>query len=62
MKLKFLYNTLLTIGIVLMFLSALASYNSGQYLIMTASVAILLLLFFLKIRLLKEVKEAARKK
>jgi len=62
MKLKFLYNTLLTIGIVLMFLSAIASYRSGQYAIMTASVAILLLLFYLKIRLLKEVRESTRKK
>ncbi len=62
MKLKFLYNTLLTIGIVLMFLSAIASYRSTQYTIMAASIAVLLLLFYLKIRLLREIKEATRKK
>lgn len=62
MKLKFLYNTLLTIGIVLMFLSAIAAFKSGQYPIMAFSIAVLLLLFYLKIRLLREVREATRKK
>lgn len=62
MKMKFLYNTLLTIGIVLMFLSALSAYRSEQYWITAASVAIMLILFFLKFRLLKEIRESARKK
>lgn len=62
MKIKFLYNTLLTIGIVLMLLSAVAAYNSDQYLIMAISIAVLLLLFWLKVQLLKQVRETVRSK
>lgn len=62
MKWKFLYNTLLTLGIVLMFLSAIASFKSEQYNIMAFSVAVLLLLFWLKVRLLKDVKQTIKKK
>jgi len=62
MKWKFLYNTLLTLGIVLMFLSAIASFQSEQYNIMAFSVAVLLLLFWLKVRLLKDVRQTIKKK
>lgn len=62
MKLKFLYNTLLTIGIVLMFLSAVAAFNSDQYLIMGISIAVMILLFWLKVQLLKQVRDTVRNK
>lgn len=62
MKLKFLYNTLLTVGIVLMFLSAIASYQSQQYGFMAASLAVLVVLFWLKVRLLKDVRQTINKK
>ena len=62
MKLKFLYNTLLTIGIVLMVLSAVNAYNSDQHLYMGISIAVVLLLLWVKARLLKHVRETVRKK
>jgi len=62
MKLKFLYNTLLTLGIVLMILSAVSAFKSDQTTFMWISIAILVVLFWLKVQLLKQVREATRKK
>lgn len=59
---KFLYNTLLTLGIVFMFFSAIASYQSQNYQLMAVSVAVLLLMFWFKVRLLKDVKQTMKKK
>lgn len=61
MKVKFLYNTLLTVGIALMFLSTIAAYNSGQTTIMYASIAVAALLVWLKVQLLKQVQQSTKK-
>lgn len=60
MKLKFLYNTLLTIGIVLLFMSIISSYSTGQYTILAVSVGLMLFLIYLKIMLLKGIREATK--
>lgn len=60
MKIKFLYNVLLTIGIALMFLSTIAAYNSGQTLIMYVSIGIGILLIWLKVQLLKQVQQTTK--
>jgi hypothetical protein len=60
MKLKFLYNTLLTIGIVLLFMSIISSYSTGQYTILAVSVGLMLFLIYLKVNLLKGIREATR--
>lgn len=62
MKLKFFYNILLTLGIVLLLLSAVSAYNNGQHMIFGISVALLILLFWLKIQLLKQVKDSVKRK
>ena len=62
MKMKFLYNTLLTLGIVFMFFRAIASYQCQYYQLMAVSVAVLLLMFWFKVRLLKDVKQTMKKK
>lgn len=60
MKVKFLYNTLLTVGIALMVLSTFAAYNSGQTIIMYVSIAVAILLAWLKVQLLKQVQQATK--
>ncbi len=62
MKIKFLYNTLLTVGIVLMVLSTVSAYQSKQTVIMIVSLAVAILLFWLKIQLLKQVRQSSKKK
>jgi hypothetical protein len=61
MKRHFLYNILLNIGLILMLLSAVAAYNSGQQPILYISVAIIAVLGYLKYRLLKQIRQFTKK-
>jgi len=62
MKKYFLYNILLNVGIILMALAAMAAYNSIQYPIVAIAVAIVVLLGYLKYRLLKQVRQLTKHK
>ncbi|SFC35080.1 hypothetical protein SAMN05421747_10941 [Parapedobacter composti] len=62
MKRHFLYNTLLNIGLILMTLSAVAAFQSRQYLALVVSMAIIGVLGYLKYRLLKQVRQMTRRK
>jgi len=66
MKRHFLYNTLLNIGLILMTFAAVAAYNSEaqnseKYLILSVTVFIIILLGYLKYRLLKQVRQLTKK-
>lgn len=62
MKLKFFYNTLLTLGIALMLLSAVSSYQAEQYLYLAISLALIVVLGWLKYKLLADVKNTIKTK
>ncbi|WP_257669347.1 DUF6358 family protein [Parapedobacter tibetensis] len=55
-KKPFLYNILLNVGLILMILSALAAYDSKLYPVLSISMAIIIVLVYLKYQLLKQVK------
>lgn len=57
---KFIYNVLLNIGLIAMIFTAVSSYKKEQYLIVILAICILILLSFLKIRLLKQVREITK--
>lgn len=59
---KFILNLLLNLGIVFLVLSAWAGYNSGQLLYLGISVALLVVLIYLKVVLLKQVNRDVRAK
>lgn len=59
---KFILNLLLNLGIVFLVLSAWAGYNSGQILYLGISVALLVVLIYLKVVLLKQVNRDVRAK
>lgn len=61
MKRHFLYNILLNIALILMFLSTVAAYNNGQYAVMAISIAITAVLAYLKYRLLTHVRKLTKK-
>ena len=62
MKKHILYNTLLNIGLILMVLSTVAAYNSGQYPVLAISVVIIAVLIYLKYQLLKQVRQITKDK
>ena len=66
MKTYFLYNVLLNIALILMGFAAIAAYNSddngSKNLILAISIAIFLVLAYLKYRLLKQVKQYTKDK
>ena len=66
MKTYFLYNVLLNVALILMALAAVAAYNSdddgSKHLILAISIAIFLVLAYLKYRLLKRVKQYTKDK
>lgn len=62
MKLKYFYNTLLTVGIALMLLSAVSSYQAQQYLYLVISLALIIVLAWLKYKLLADVKKSIKTK
>lgn len=59
---KFILNVLLNLGIVFLVLSAWAGYNSGQVLYLGISIALLVVLVYLKVVLLKQVRKDAQAK
>jgi len=62
MKRHFIYNVLLNIGLILMVLSTVAAYNSKQYPILAIAVAIILVLGYLKYRLLRQIRQMTKGK
>lgn len=57
---KFIYNVLLNIGLIAMVYTAVSSYKTEQFTIMILSICIAIALAFLKIRLLKQVREITK--
>lgn len=57
MKRYFLYNILLNISLILMFFSVVAAYQSRQYIVLAISILIILIVGYLKYRLLKQVRQ-----
>ncbi len=53
---KFIFNVLLNIGLIAMIFTAVSSYKREQYFTVIISISILIVLSFLKIRLLKQVR------
>lgn len=59
LKRNLLHNTLLNVGLILMVLSAVAAYNSQQYVYLVISVVLAIFLVYAKYLLLKQVREMA---
>lgn len=59
---KFILNVLLNLGIAFLVLSAWAGYNSGQVLYLGISIALLVVLIYLKVVLLKQVNRETQAK
>ncbi|MHC8948680.1 DUF6358 family protein [Sphingobacterium hungaricum] len=57
---KFILNLLINLGIVFLILSGVAAYNSGNMLILGASIAFMVVLIYLKVVLLKLVNKEVR--
>lgn len=62
MKIKFLYNTLLSVGMALVFLSAVSSIQQEQYTFLIISILMFVILVWLKIKVLKDVRQSIRSK
>lgn len=58
---KILFNIVLNIAIITVVLSSVWSYNNGHYGLLLGAIGLLAMLIFLKIRLVKSVKELTRK-
>jgi hypothetical protein len=59
---KFIYNVLLNIGLIAMVFAGVSSFKKEQYVIAVLALAIIILLSFLKIRLLKQVRDITKEK
>lgn len=62
MKKHFILNLLLNLGIIFLLMSGVAAYQSGNMLILGAAIAISVVLIYLKVVLLKYVKNDMIKK
>lgn len=62
MKKHFFLNLLLNLGIIFLILSGVAAYQSGNMLILGLSIAISVVLIYLKLVLLKHVRASISKK
>ena len=62
MKKHFILNLLLNLGIVFLVMSGVAAYQSGNMLILGLSIAIAVVLIYLKVVLLKHVRQDLQKK
>lgn len=62
MKKQFILNLLLNLGIIFLVMSGVAAYQSGNMLILGLSIAVAVVLIYLKIVLLKYVKQDIVKK
>jgi len=58
---KLLYSTFLNIGIIVLLYSSFIAYNNKQYGILTGAVLTVGVLIYLKIKVLKQVKETTKK-
>ncbi|HLT41965.1 MAG TPA: DUF6358 family protein [Sphingobacteriaceae bacterium] len=57
---KFIYNVLLNIGLIAMVFAAVSSFKKEQYIITVLALVIVAFLSFLKIKLLKQVREITK--
>ncbi|NGF55307.1 sortase [Parapedobacter sp. SGR-10] len=62
MKKHFILNLLLNLGIIFLIMSGVAAYRSGNMLILGLAIAISIVLIYLKVVLLKYVKQDLVKK
>lgn len=62
MKKHFILNLLINLGVMFLILSGVAAYQSGNMLILGGSIALSVVLVYLKIVLLKYVKSDLQKK
>lgn len=62
MKKQFVLNLLLNLGVIFLIMSGVAAYQSGNMLILGLSIAIGVVLIYLKIVVLKYVKQDMEKK
>ena len=62
MKKQFILNLLLNLGIIFLVMSGVSAYQSGNMLILGISIAISIVLIYLKVVLLKYVKSDFKKK
>lgn len=60
LKRNLLYNTLLNVGLILMIFSAVAAYNSQQYIYLAISAVIAVFLIYAKYLLIKQVRDLAK--
>lgn len=59
---KFILNVVLNLGIVFLILSGVSAYQSGHILFLGLSIALFVVLVYLKVVLLKHVNQEARAK
>ncbi|MGN5955612.1 DUF6358 family protein [Sphingobacterium lactis] len=59
---KFILNIVLNLGIVFLVLSGVAGYNSGNMLFLGLSIALMVVLIYLKVVLLKQVNRDVQQK
>jgi hypothetical protein len=57
---KFIYNVLLNVAIIAMIFAAVSSFKKEEYILVVLSLVIIGILSFLKIRLLKQVREITK--
>lgn len=57
---KFILNIVLNLGIIFLILSGVSAYQSGHALFMGLSIALLVVMIYLKVVLLKQVNREAR--
>ncbi len=62
LKRNLLYNTLLNVGLILMIFSAVAAYNSQQYIYLVISAVIAIFLVYAKYLLIKQVREMGKER
>ena len=62
LKRNLLYNTLLNVGLILMIFSAVAAYNSQQYIYLVISAVIAIFLVYAKYVLIKQVREMGKER
>lgn len=60
LKRNLLYNILLNVGLILMIFSAVAAYNSQQYLYLAISAILAIFLVYAKYLLIKQVREMGK--
>lgn len=57
---KFIYNVLLNVAIIAMIFAAVSSFKKEEYVIVALALGIIVLLSFLKIKLLKQVRDITK--